>query len=265
MHFGIVQKQLESVLVFWVVGGFVSAIVSAVFVFTSKEYTSREGGGGGISFGWIKLGLLVALPLMLSTLVVRGLLSFDKVWLLQVSSHEMVGAYVLVVTIANALIAFLEAGLFSFVYPRLIELKSRMKINLFVRQLVWLHVNCVLAVIAFGGAFLFFVPYVIEWSGKAELAQYVGVKGYVLFYIACFAVGMAAQYGLYALELDRFILISHLSGGMVFFIAWLVAPQMGGVEVLLTVCTSFFLILVLKLYFLVKSLFALCGNVREGR
>lgn len=257
MYFEQGSRSVEVLFVFWSIGSAVSALFSAICIVTSQGYKNSECGNSVLSLSWIKAGILIAAPLMLSTLLVRGVLSFDRIWLLSSSNQKMVGAYVLIVTIGNALIAFLEAGLFSFVYPKLIRFRSSMAMVKFRRQILLLYLSCTGVTLLFSAAFLILVPYIMEWSGKQEYMQYAWVEYYILFFVICFALGMVAQYGLYALEADKCILVSHACGVLIFVLGWIFLPETGGHEVLVTICLSFLIAGVLKVYYLQRHLFEL--------
>src|SRR5690606_32976023 len=74
-----------------------------------------------IDWRWIAKGLGVALPLMLASLAVRGIFTIDRFWVEAIGGASTLGAYVLFVGVATAVLSFVDAGIVDFAYPRVIR------------------------------------------------------------------------------------------------------------------------------------------------
>ncbi|WP_416637729.1 hypothetical protein [Pseudomonas sp. OHS18] len=70
---------------------------------------------------WLWRGVKIALPLLLATLAFRGIFTFDRYLASALLNLEFVAVYVLFIGVAGSLLAFLDAAVFSFAYPSLIE------------------------------------------------------------------------------------------------------------------------------------------------
>lgn len=106
-------RNLNSVFASWL---FASGLAILFSFYKIKEM--RVGGWFAEFDGeWIWRGVKVAIPLLIATLAIRGIYTVDRYWVQALSGLEVVGAYVLFMGVVNTLMAFLDAGVFSFAYP----------------------------------------------------------------------------------------------------------------------------------------------------
>lgn len=201
-------RTLEAVLAAWIGGGVVALSVSLYWI-----YAMRIGGWHSqVDWVWIINGLKVAIPLLIATLALRGLSTFDRFWFEYISGLESLGAYVLFAGICSALIAFLDAGVFSFIYPLLIrawERKDHVEFAAQMRKMIWQTMILVVAFVVLGE---FSIAYLISWLGKAVYVDNVDLFSWVLAGNVFFALGLIPHYGLYAQRKDKSIIFSHVAG-----------------------------------------------------
>src|SRR5690606_13458856 len=74
----------------------------------------------GIDWAWLKKGVLVALPLLIATLALRGIMTVDRFAFEALNGPDLLGVYSLFMGMAGAVLAFMDAGVFAFLYPRMI-------------------------------------------------------------------------------------------------------------------------------------------------
>ncbi|MDR8236477.1 hypothetical protein FPK75_25045, partial [Acinetobacter baumannii] len=71
-----------------------------------------------IQIEWLKSGLKICIPLLISTLILRAITTVDRLWLEQLEGLKVIAAYSLFIGLTNAIISFLETEVFSFIYPK---------------------------------------------------------------------------------------------------------------------------------------------------
>jgi len=237
-------KSLNYVLVFWGVG-----LVSALVYSFSKIKSMQLGGWNDrIDIKWILVGVKIAIPMLLATLAFRGIFTFDRYligWLLDVG---VVASYVLFIGVAGTLLAFLDAAVFSFSYPRLIGayknnegciFKSNMRIMLF---------SVIIFSVIFVLGSLFVFPYLLVWIDKDVYLDNYFIFYWVLLAVVINALWLIFHYALYAQQLDKQIVYSHLVALVVFFTATFVFYfSFPNESVLIALCVSQAVILIWKI------------------
>lgn len=237
------MRSLEVVLTAWGLGG-VMAVVLAVYRFQKLKLL---GWSSKIKWRWMIKGLKVAIPILIATLAIRAVFTIDRYWFEALQGLEVLGAYVLFMGIANALMSFLDAGVFSFSYPSLIAAYNRGNFSSFqrgVRRLLWQTVVLIVTFIIL--AWLVIEPLLIMLEKQFYLEQLV-IFPWVLAAMALYALSMVPHYALYSQGQDRPIILSHL-GAVVIFISttWMLSQQLPEKAVLLGLVTTFTVLLIWK-------------------
>lgn len=79
-------KSLNSVLLLWIIGDLLALTFSALKLRQLEIHGWQE----RIDWGWIATGIKVAIPFLLATLAIRGIFTFDRYWVKELSSLEIV-------------------------------------------------------------------------------------------------------------------------------------------------------------------------------
>ncbi|SFT81969.1 Membrane protein involved in the export of O-antigen and teichoic acid [Halomonas saccharevitans] len=236
-------RSIEFALSAWGVGVATACCVGGLVIFKLDRACLWQ----TIDWQWVRRGVKVALPFLVATLAIRGLFTLDRYWVEALSGADVLAAYVLFAGVANAVTAFLDAGVFVFLYPGLIKafkekdatsFKSGMKV--LIRQT--LIISLLLSI----SAALLIHP-VLFFIGKEVYVEHVGLLYVLLVAIVLYALSMVPHYGLYAMSQDRSIIISHLVSLVVFVaIAALMTRILPVYGVPLALCGSFVIMLVHK-------------------
>lgn len=236
-------RSLDYVLGAWTVAGLLAVWVGA--------YRLSQLGIAGwhkkIDWKWIATGLKVSIPFLVATLAIRGVFTLDRYWLQSLGGLEMVGAYVLFMGIAGSLMAFLDAGVFAFSYPGLINAHQKKQPDLFRHNLVQLLVLTCLLTVAFAFVSLLLLSPLLGWLGNPLYVAQQSLYPWLLAAMALYALGMVPHFALYAQGLDRPIIHSHIASLFLFVIAtWLFSQYWPLLAVPLGLCVAFTLILAWK-------------------
>ena len=205
-------RGLDSVLAAWAMGVTVACILGTTQVIKiGLDLKSTK-----VNWDWIWRGVKVSFPLLLATLAVRGLFTFDRYFFEHLNGVELLGCYVLFIGVASAIVSFLEAGVFVFAYPALIvAFRSDHK-----EKFLLLMRNMRRNTLLLGGAgallaYFLLKPFLFYLGNTFYLDNFSIFKWIVLaIFIHC--ISMVPHYGLYAKGGDRYIILSHATGLIVF-------------------------------------------------
>lgn len=216
-------RSLELLLLFWTVGSVLSVLIGGVLL-RSIEWLRL-----GVDWSWVKRGVLIALPLLMATLALRAIMTVDRYAFEALNGPDLLGVYSLFMGMAGAVLAFMDAGVFAFLYPRMITAHNNNDPLefAFARETLSKHTLIWSTVLVIGGAivgpFLFLLLpnpiYFDHWP------MFVGI----LVAMGIFVVGMIPHYNLYAVSRDKPIITAHFVGLVVFlllvFVLGAVSPE----------------------------------------
>lgn len=243
MFFRADTRDLNVVLGGWTLGSF-TALLLALYRF---KQLNISGWHKKIDWRWIGTGLKVAIPLLIATLALRGLLTIDRYWFADLVNLEVLGAYVLFMGISNALLSFLDAGVFAFIYPALISAhhsKDAVSFRLKLRALLW---QTVILSVSFAIIALLVIDPLLVWLNKPLYLANENLFSWTLLITLLSALGMIPHYALYAQGLDRPIIHSHIASLLIFVPAtWLLSLHWPLQAVPAGLCVAFLLILLWK-------------------
>jgi len=205
-------RTLDFVFAFWLISGIVTFSISSICL----KKVGMGGWKNKIDYQWIKKGIQTSGVFLIATLALRGIQTVDRYWVQSLNGLDIVGAYVLFIGMASTLMTFLDAGVFSFSYPTLINLHQERKHKEFNQQMLKMTVSTVVITILFVLVSIIVIPYLLQWTGKAIYYEYLDIY-YILIVATIFnAFGMIAHYALYARGIDRPIIYSHITSIVVF-------------------------------------------------
>lgn len=243
------SRELRTVLVAWAWG----AVGACLLGFVSLRSLDWSSAKRKIAWGWVWGGVKVAFPLLIAVLAIRGMLTLDRYWVGEFAGVELLAAYVLFVGVANAVVSFVESGVFVFHYPGVVSAcKSGDKdlfevryINLLKQTLVVAAFLCICAAAI--------VPYIVVHLDPTIYSENLGVL-YVLlvaFYIYC--VSMVPHYAIYSLSNDNIILIINFASFLVFCLCAAIFYTWNNVySVPLALCVGFSVLMSCKFYVFFK-------------
>ena len=236
-------RSLDVVLGAWTVAGLVTVSVGAYRL----TQLNIAGWQKKIDWNWITTGLKVSLPLLLATFAIRGVFTLDRYWLQSLGGLDILGAYVLFISIGGALLAFLDAGLFAFSYPSLIGAYQSKQPILFYKSIRALVVQTGLIAVLFSVSSLLLISPLLSWLGNPLYVAQQYLYPWVLIAMTLYALGMVPHCALYAQGFDRPIIYSHIASFIAFiFSTWLFAQLWPVLAVPLGLCVAFALMLVWK-------------------
>lgn len=207
-------RSIEFLLLFWVAGvllGIVFGVIPLLKLGWTR-YDIRP------NWTWVKKGIWVAFPLLISSVSARALFTLDRFAFEAMNDLALLGVYTVFVSIASSLLAFMESGVFVFYYPKMVKaFKSRDFTTLLTTysKLIKQSLFCLVVLAIFGCIFMTLIVGFIE---NKIYSENINLFYGILISILVFIVGYVFQYALYATSNDKAIVISNVFGLFVFVV-----------------------------------------------
>lgn len=236
-------RTLECVLQAWVLGAAVGGIIGVWRLYGLGIGQWRS----AIDWTWVRRGVAIATPLVIATLSLRGLFTLDRYWFQALVDLNTLGVYVLFAGICNALISFLDAGVFAFIYPALIKSFHAQDPAAFVSGMRKLFFQTIVLSVGFVVCALVVIHPLLVWLDKPLYLDHLYLFPWILAGAVLYALGMIPHYALYAQSLDKPIIRSHIISLVIFVLATAaLSPWLGGLAVPIGLCIAFLFILCWK-------------------
>lgn len=236
-------RQVPFVLACWTVGASIACLLGVV----SLARVVRLSRPASWDFHWIRQGLRIALPLFAASLAVRGMATFDRFMVENAAGLDVLGAYVLFAGVAAAVLAFLDAGVVDFAYPRLVAFAGSRDHQGFLDEMRKVRTRVLLMTTLLVIGALLTSHLLVQLLDRPVYTAYLSLVHGLLAIATLNALSIIPHLGLYALKQDRPIVQSQLLGCTVFIIVALVGtPSLGAHAVLLGLAAGWTLILLWK-------------------
>ncbi len=199
------------------------------------------------NFHWVLQGLRIALPLFAASLAARGMATFDRFMVENALGLDALGAYVLFASVAVAVLAFLDAGVVDFAYPRLVSLAGSRNRQGFLDEMQRVHIRVLVmtALLVIGALVTSHV--LVRLLNRPVYTEHLTLVHGLLAIATLNALSIIPHLGLYALKQDQSIVASQLLGFAVFMgVAFTGAQSLGVHAVLLGLAAGWTLILLWK-------------------
>lgn len=237
------SRSLDAVLGAWTLGS-LAALLLGVYRLSRLQIGGWQ---KAVDWQWIAKGLKIAIPLLIATLAIRGVFTLDRYWFEALTNLEILAAYVLFMGLSNALMSFLDAGVFAFSYPGLISAHSKQDSTAFRHGLRRLLMQTLVLCAGFAVIALLLIGPLLQLLDKPLYLEQQDLFPWILLATLLYAIGMVPHYALYAQGHDRPIIHSHIASLLTFIPAtWLFSNYLPLLAVPLGLCAAFALMLLWK-------------------
>lgn len=244
------SRSIFVVLIFWSIGGFVALIFGLRKIYHQKMLGWEK----PINKEWVFNGIRISLCLLISTLALRSIQTLDRYWIEQIGGIDFVGVYVLFSGISGSLIVLLDAGLFSFFYPKLIYHHIRGEKKIIQNILLYLLLITIIFCLIFSIIIIYALPYILKIINKDIYFEMYFVFPWILSATIINAISIVPHYGLYSQGKDRAIIKSNVFGFIIFIIIVLtIKPYFPLYSVPVALNIAFFVIAFWKYWLYWKS------------
>lgn len=200
------QRRLDFVLLAWLVGVACACVLAA----SRLHGLNRVALTRAVDWAWIWRGVRVAAPFLVGSLSLRAINTIDRYWIEGLGGLEVLAAYVLFGGMGNAVTSLLEATVFSFIGPALMDAANRgdrQAFDALMRRLArqTLAVTAVLACVV-----LVIARPLLGWLQHPVYVEHLPLLYWTMLAVALSALGVIPQYGLYARRMDRPVILGHV-------------------------------------------------------
>lgn len=194
VYFFPAYRSLEFIYVSWVLGAIFSIVIAFCFLRNGNVRVDFNGMGGA----WVRRGLKKCVIFLLSSLLLKLLLTVDRYAMEYYSTTELVGVYVFYISVVMGVFNFLEPAVFSFIYPKLLKFYKEGNPGAYAiahRELVCATFGGVLII----GVFLYFaVPYIVDVLGLDAYRKNLDSLLLVILAGGTFMLGYIPHYVLFS-------------------------------------------------------------------
>lgn len=205
-------RTLEAALVAWAIGSGTAVILGAWVIVGLP----RDGWKHPIDWAWIRGGLKTAFAFLAATLALRGIITIDRFWLEALTSTEILGTYVFFMGMASTLPAILEAGVFAFIFPKLLTAWHQQDHAGYAALFRRLMRETTIVVFGFSFIAVVGIQLVIPFLNNPIYSDNIIFFYFSLAAMAANGLSMIFHFGLYSKRMDKPIIASHFFGIAVF-------------------------------------------------
>ncbi len=214
MWFAPTLQKLETVFFAWFIGSMFSCVAGIVIVWREVGFWKWY----PVDWKWLRIGYKKGLMFLVGTICFRALFTADRYIIKHYVGMEMLGVYVLYMSMAMAIVNFMEPAIFSFLYPRLVSAWRQGQHAIYKKVFRELSFSAIMFSIGLAVACAVLAPLVLQWTGKSIYIGQQHLLWVLLVMVVIYAIGMVPHYGLYAFGADRIIMLSHLSSLGIFIL-----------------------------------------------
>ena len=189
---------------------------------------------------WVKQGLKVGFMLFSASVLIRILLTMDRLIVDYLGTSSDLGVYVFYIGISIAAFNFLNAAVFSFSYPKMLSSTASGHISLYRIQRKELVTNSILFALTIGICLYVFSPVLFEWLSIKEYSQSADLFLWFILLGFVHILGQTFQYDLYFQKCDKEILFINLLGVTIFSIFFYILEFFDLLSILESVLASLF-------------------------
>ncbi|HDS6669982.1 TPA: hypothetical protein QHX39_004768, partial [Enterobacter ludwigii] len=177
-----------------------------------------------IDWKWIIEGMKVCLPLLISTLSLRGIFTADRYILGLYSSKEIVGIYSYFSSFSSSIMAFVDAGVVMLFYPKLVKYAKEGNNEKFINTKRKFLKYLILTSVIISFILILCVPLLSKYSGKKDFLNSLPLFYVLLSGAVIYCISLVYHFELYAKNNDKAIIISSV---IAFFISVILMFTLG--------------------------------------
>jgi O-antigen/teichoic acid export membrane protein len=239
------SQELTTVLIGWIAGSSIGMLIGVAVLWRIQMGGWRK----AVDWAWLTKGLKIALPMLIATLALRGIYTVDRYWFEALAGLDVLGAYVLFIGMCMALLGFMDAGVFTFLYPAMISAHANNNAGEFRQKFRQLALQTVALTGLFSICAWLVVHPLLQWLDKPLYLERIDLFGWLLLATGLFVVGMIPHYGLYARGKDKALIVAHIAGFVVFLASTAaLAPVTGELAVPFGLTAAFLFMLAWKFF-----------------
>jgi O-antigen/teichoic acid export membrane protein len=237
-------RTIEFVLGSWAIG---AALACALGLLRISRF-ERSVVSSGVDWRRVIRGVRIAVPFLIASLAVRGMFTVDRYWVETSAGLEVLGAYVLFIGLAMAVLSFLDAAVVDFLYPKVVASAKQGDEPGFRRHLKTLAANVVVGTAILVTACWLLSEPLLRWLDRSIYSEHLFLLKWLLLAVALYALSTIPHVALYARGRDNVLVLSQVAGFVAFVVGCaLWASAAGVMAVPWALCVGFAVVLAWKL------------------
>lgn len=237
-------RNLDFMFVVWTICACFSCAIASIKLFSFDKKCLRD----PIDWVWIKKGINIAIPLLIASLALRGIFTFDRYFVENISGIDVVGPYVLFIGIATAILSFLDAGVIVFFYPKMVAFAKSEDYSGFKRCIKGLFLNIVTVTFVLSLISVVVSKPLLLLLNKPLYIENLFLLYWLLIGVIIYALSTIPHLGLYSFGKDKPIVLSQVAGFIVFLaVSYCGMNHWGVIIIPWAMCLAFSVVLIWKL------------------
>ena len=206
------RQQSRSLQTIWASWALSQALGLACAAWFLRDMEWRLALASRCDWRWIWRGVLKSVPLLGASLSLSAITTLDRFFIKHYLDDSMVGFYVFFANIAYAIFAFLDSGVVSIYYPRIVSSFQEGRYRDYVRNVRELAKQMIVGLaILMTLAVLGIFP-LLRLLHRPNYSSHLAVYWIMLGVIAAWSLGLVPHYALYAKRHDKAIVFSNFLG-----------------------------------------------------
>lgn len=213
---GTQSVSLEFVLLLWALG-LVSAL--AIALYPARRHFQKFL-CIPIDMNWIWKGVLIATPLLIGTIALRGLFSLDRVLVANLGQAQLLASFVVYASVASAIQSAADAGVIAFKQPLIVAAARTSDLGSAVGIARRMAIESILVTSTLGIVAYFTVYFGCLYLNKISYLDNMLLLAQLLFGNVIYAAGLAPHTILYGFKRDRANISMNVIGFLVFLVVF---------------------------------------------
>ncbi|MGD9679415.1 MAG: lipopolysaccharide biosynthesis protein, partial [Vulcanibacillus sp.] len=217
--------ELWPIWVGWSCGVAISILIA---VYSVRRFTGQLPQNNPIDWQWIRKGLKTAGQFLVGTLALRGLFTFDRYFLDLYAGKSAVGVYSFYMSLANAMLAFADAGIVSKMYPRIVAAYRTRRYDDYRKNIIQFGIGIISLYIILSLILIITIKSILCFINKDTYTNNVNIMWTLIAAAWAYSIGLVPHYALYARGKDRIITLINVFSIVIFGICALtLTPHYG--------------------------------------
>ncbi len=245
-------RNLDVILVGWIIG-----LMLPLYICLLETLKLRKKSKGifTIDLLWIKKGILVSISLFIASLAIKATVTFDRFFIGDLGGEEVVAAYVIYISISNAILSSVDAAVVSFMFPSIIKSAHQKNKTEFDQICKIFLIRCMGIALFFAVGVALLIEPMMDVFQLQQYVKHVAMVNWILLYVVITVAALPFHLGLYSFNEDKIIMKISILSAVVFFImsGYFMINNMPPISIIYAVVIASLIVLSLKYYYFNKS------------
>ncbi len=244
-------RHLDTVLLMWLIGSLTACAIGGGCIYRYGKASIYK----NINWVWVRKGVMLALPMLIASVAIRGIFTFDRFFIEKIAGLELLGAYVLFASMASAVQSFLDTIVITFSFPKLTSLAIAGKMDEFKKEMWVFSLKVVGVTLLLSLSCWLLSVVLLQWLSDEAYLKHLNLLDTLLFATIIYCFSLIPHMGLYTLRDDKHIIYSQVTALIIFvFFSWYLLLYDNVLFIPLSMIVSFIVLLFWKSYVFYKRI-----------